>query len=202
MPAIVREFADGGVLMAALVENLERRDLTAIEEAEGYRRLVEEFQLTQANLATLIGRSRSAVANTLRLLELPERVKDAVQVGEISAGHARALMGASDPERLLQDIISKELSVREAERLVGRAGAQRSRRPTALAAFDADVVALERTVSDRLGLRARMARRRDGGTITLHYHNLRQLDDFLVRLEALGEVEIDGTHTLPLEKTV
>ena len=191
VPVIVRDFTDGEALEVALIENLQRQDLTPLEEAEGYKRLMEEFAHTQEKLAETVGKSRSHVANMMRLLGLPEAVKDLLQSGALSAGHARALIGASDPVGLAREIVRRGLSVREAERLAA-AGAKKS--PSAKApGKDADTRALERDLAARLGLKVEIRHRGiQGGALTIHYTMLEQLDDVIERLGRGGPANKSG----------
>ena len=176
VPVIVRALADSEVLEIALVENLQREDLSPLEEAEAYSRLIAEFGRTQANLAEAVGKSRSHVANTLRLLSLPASVRRRLEDGVLSAGHARALLAAADPEALAQEVMRRGLNVRATERLVQRrAGIQRPRRRIR----DADTLALERELGTRLGLRVTLERKQRGGALTVHYASLDQLDRVL-----------------------
>ena len=182
VPVLVRALADAEALEIALIENLQREDLSALEEAEAYRRLMQEFGRTQAILAEAVGKSRSHVANTLRLLALPEAVRRRLEEGALSAGHARALLGAADPTALAAEIIRRGLNVRMTERLVQG----RTARPQATArqARDADTAALERELSNALGLRVTIAGKPRGGALTLHYASLDQLDRLLALLRA------------------
>ena len=176
VPVIVRALADSEVLEIALVENLQREDLSPLEEAEAYSRLIAEFGRTQASLAEAVGKSRSHVANTLRLLSLPASVRRRLEDGVLSAGHARALLAAGDPEALAQEVMRRGLNVRATERLVQRrAGIQRPRRRIR----DADTLALERELGTRLGLRVTLERKQRGGALTVHYASLDQLDRVL-----------------------
>lgn len=182
VPVLVRALADAEALEIALIENLQREDLSALEEAAAYRRLMQEFGRTQANLAEALGKSRSHVANTLRLLGLPEIVRRRLEEGSLTAGHARALLGAADPAALAGEIIRRGLNVRMTERLVqGRATPPR---PGARQARDADTAALERELGNTLGLRVTIAVKPRGGALTLHYSNLDQLDRLLSLLRA------------------
>lgn len=190
VPIVVRELNDGEALELALVENVQRQDLDPLEEAEGYRRLMEEFSHSQEDLARLIGESRSHIANTLRLLNLPNSVKDLLSAGQLTAGHARALLGAEAPELLAEEVISKGLSVRETERLVAAAreapAGKRSRTSGKRAgAKDADTLALEANLGDLLGLKVSIDPRGQGGVLVLHYRDLEQLDDLIRRLNQL-----------------
>ena len=181
VPVIVRTLADSEALEIALVENLQREDLSPLEEAEAYSRLMEEFGRTQGSLAEAVGKSRSHVANTLRLLTLPEQVRRRLDDGELSAGHARALLAAPDPAALATEVIRRGLNVRATEKLVQRRSAMPppKRRPR-----DADSLALERELGIRLGLRVTITQRRRGGALTLHYASLDQLDRVLSLLRA------------------
>ncbi|HTZ36605.1 MAG TPA: ParB/RepB/Spo0J family partition protein [Stellaceae bacterium] len=180
VPVLVRPMADSEALEIALIENLQREDLTALEEAEAYRRLMAEFGRTQTGLADAVGKSRSHVANTLRLLGLPEAVRQRLEEGAITAGHARALLAAEDPAALAAEIVRRGLNVRVTEQLVKRRAAPR--RASARQARDADTAALERELSQRLGLRVTIAGKARGGALTLHYASLDQLDAVLALL--------------------
>ncbi len=179
VPVIVRPLGDSEVVEIALVENLQREDLSPLEEAEAYSRLVREFGRSQAGLAAALGKSRSHVANTLRLLSLPAPVRRHLEEGALSAGHARALVGAPDPAALAAEIVRRGLNVRATESLVRRRATQ-PRRP--LRGPDADTAALERELALALGLRVTLARKRRGGSLTLHYTSLDQLDRLLALL--------------------
>ncbi len=179
VPVVVRELDDRAAMEAALAENIQRNALTPIEEAEGYRRLLEEFGCTQRRLSTVVGRSRPHIANMLRLLTLPEPVRNLVDNGSLSAGHARALLAAADPAVLAERVVAEGMSVRQVERLAQDRPAPRRRQGTAK---DADVLALEQELGDSLGLRVSLAQRGEGGSLTMHYRSLDQLDDLLNRL--------------------
>ncbi|MCK6449954.1 MAG: ParB/RepB/Spo0J family partition protein [Alphaproteobacteria bacterium] len=181
VPVVIRELADRDALELALVENIQRQDLTAIEEAEGYRRLMEEFGHTQEGLAQAVGKSRSHIANLLRLLSLPQPVRDMVQSAVLSAGHARALINASDPIGLAEQVVKKGLNVRQTEHLAQQARPSRPGR-AAPAAKDADTVALERDLGALLGLKVSISFGRRGGELVIHYKTLEQLDDIVQRI--------------------
>jgi ParB family chromosome partitioning protein len=183
IPVIVRDFDDAETLEVALLENIQRRDLNAIEEAEGYKRLIGEYGHTQEALGKLVHKSRSHIANLLRLLDLPEGVRQLVGTGELSMGHARALIGAADPEALARDVIERGLSVREAEKLArfGKPGRERQGR-LEIKGAGADIEALERQLGDMLGLKVKITHRPDGGTVALNYSTLDQLDMICQRL--------------------
>ena len=184
VPVVIKDLSDREALEIALIENLQRQDLTALEEAQGYRRLMDEFEHTQDALAQAIGKSRSHVANTLRLLSLPESVKRLLDDGSLSAGHARTLVGVEDAAELAIKIVENGLNVRQTERLV----AQHRNRPAVPAepvsppAKDADTLALERDLSAMLGLKVEVRFKRGGGALILHYRTLDQLDELLHRL--------------------
>ena len=190
IPAIVREIDEGSMAELALIENIQREDLNAIEEAEGYRQLIERHGHTQDGVAKLVHKSRSHVANLLRLLDLPEFVRQSLLNGAITMGHARAVATAPDPEALTKEIVAKGLSVRQAEDRakqaksapgpgydIGRASAR-----NAAKTVDADLAALERQLGDILGLKVQVVHKGQGGTVTLHYSSLDQLDMVCQRL--------------------
>jgi ParB family transcriptional regulator, chromosome partitioning protein len=182
VPVIVRALTDSDALEIALVENLQREDLSPLEEAEAYSRLTAEFGRTQASLAEAVGKSRSHVANTIRLLSLPTPVRNRLDEGELSAGHARALLAAADPAALADEVVRRGLNVRATERLVQRREQlPQWRRPRVR---DADTLALERDLSAHLGLRVILEPKARGGALTLHYTSLDQLDRVLRLLRA------------------
>jgi ParB family chromosome partitioning protein len=181
VPVVIRELTDAGALEIALIENIQRQDLNPLEEGEGYRRLVEEFQHTQEALSRAVGKSRSHIANTLRLLNLPTTVKDLLIGGDLTAGHARALLNLDDPDKLAKRIVAQGLNVRQTERLVRQAKAGARAAPAA-SRKDPDTVALERDLSDLLGLKVTVNFRGDGGELVVHYKTLEQLDDVLHKL--------------------
>lgn len=181
VPVIVRDFDDTQTLEVALVENIQRQDLNAIEEAEAYQRLIEDFGHTQEALGKLVHKSRSHVANLLRLLELPRQVQERVLHGTLTMGHARALIGAPDVEALADKIVDRGLSVRDTERLV-RANKPVQRQPSDGTGRDPDLAALEHQLGDLLGLGVRVNFGPKGGTLTLSYSTLDQLDMVCQRL--------------------
>lgn len=187
IPAIVRDIDDSTAAEIALIENVQREDLNAIEEAEGYRQLIERHGHTQDNIAKLVHKSRSHIANLLRLLDLPDFVRQSLLRGDISMGHARAVATAPDPEGLTREVIAKGLSVRQTEErarfVKPGAGADVARASARNAtAADADVVALERQLGDTLGLRVQIAHNGQKGQVTVHYSSLDQLDMICQRL--------------------
>lgn len=186
IPAIVREIDESTTAELALIENIQREDLNPLEEAEGYRQLIERHGHTQEGVGRIVHKSRSHVANLLRLLDLPEFVRQSLLQGDISMGHARAVAAASDPEGLAREIIAKGLSVRQAEERArrertGAADAPRPRSPAAQP-VDADLAALERQLSDILGLKVQVVHKGAGGAVTLQYSSLEQLDMICQRL--------------------
>ncbi|MEK7343637.1 MAG: ParB/RepB/Spo0J family partition protein [Pseudomonadota bacterium] len=190
IPAIVRDFNEQETLEIALIENIQREDLNPIEEAEAYRKLIAEFHHSQEALGRIVGKSRSHVANLMRLLELPASVQDQVMQGRISMGHARALIGAPDCERLAGQVEQKKLSVRDTEQLVRRtktgddAPTGRKSGGGGSSGKDPDIAALEQHLSDILGLKVGIAHDGGaaGGMLALRYSNLDQLDMLCQRL--------------------
>jgi ParB family chromosome partitioning protein len=183
VPALVQAMSDSEAAAIALIENLQRQDLNAIDEAEGYDRLLTQFGLTQEALGDAVGKSRSHIANTLRLLNLPASVKEAVRKGEISAGHARALLALPLPDAALREVIEKQLSVRQTEALANRP--PRAIPPPSdglTPGRGADAKALEVLLAEQLGLAARVTFDGQRGSVQLYYTNLEQLDDLLRRL--------------------
>ena len=181
VPVIVRSFDEGETLEVALIENIQREDLNAIEEAAAYRRLLHEYGHTQEALGRLVHKSRSHVANLLRLLDLPQSVREAVADQRLSMGHARALITAPDVESLAAEVIRRGLSVRETERLARRSRPARSS-PVEVKGGESDIVALERQLSDLIGLKVRVRHDGSGGTVVLAYSTLDQLDMICQRL--------------------
>lgn len=189
VPVLLVEADDREALEIAIVENVQRADLNAIEEAAGYERLIAEFGYTQNDLARVIGKSRSHVANTLRLSKLPEPVRQMVSEGAVSAGHARALLSVSDPEFMAKKIVADGLSVRDIERIVQEEarGETKSAVPAAKpkAAKDADTRALEKALEEALGLAVTISHRANGsGEVKIGYKTLDQLDALCRRLKA------------------
>lgn len=188
VPVVIHDLSDSEALEVALVENIQRQDLTPLEEAEGYQRLMNDFSHTQDDLARAVGKSRSHVANMLRLLGLPDGVKVMLDDGRLSVGHARALLGAPDPLALAEEIVARGLNVRETERLSQQDKPARSRKGAAKkdsspGAKDADTRALERDLSLLLGLKVAIDLKGESGDISIHFETLEQLDDVLHRLK-------------------
>lgn len=184
VPVIVRDLTDAETLEIALIENIQRQDLNAIEEADAYRKLIAEFGHTQEALAKIVDKSRSHVSNMMRLLDLPPGVRELLVTGQLEMGHARALIGAPDPEALARATIDGGLSVRQVEKVAREAKAPRLGR-IETKSYDegnADIAALERQLGDLLGLKVHIAYGAKGGTLTLNYSTLDQLDMVCQRL--------------------
>ncbi|WP_179194493.1 ParB/RepB/Spo0J family partition protein [Acetobacter persici] len=187
VPVHVRDLDEVDAMAAALVENLQRADLNPIEEADGFSRLMEDYSLTQDELAKAIGKSRPHVANTMRLLRLPESVRKAVGAGALSAGHARALLAHPDPIAAAKEVIEKALSVRQTEKLVQKSLESKGKpQPTPVKkTAEPEIAALERDLGARLGLKVQVHfDGRKGGSLQIHYKSLDQLDDVLARLKS------------------
>ncbi|TPQ49816.1 chromosome partitioning protein ParB [Prosthecomicrobium hirschii] len=185
VPVIVQDVTDKEALELAIIENVQRADLNAIEEAFGYEQLIAEFGYTQQDLGQVIGKSRSHVANTLRLLKLPESVKDHLREGRLTAGHARALVSAEDPAGLADRIVEKGLTVRDAEALaqspkLPEAPEQKGLKP----GKDADTLMLEKTLTDLLGVPVAIDHKDNGtGSLKIKYRSVEQLDEVCRRLK-------------------
>jgi len=183
VPVLVRALSDSDAMAAGLVENLQREDLNAVEEAEGYKRLLEEFSLSQDKLGEAVGKSRAHIGNIVRLLKLPEPVRAMLRQGQISAGHARALLTHADPVKVAKEIIRRDLSVRQTEALVNQAA--RVAKPAGVGAAhrgDADIEALANGLSERLGLKVQIKFNGKSGAVVLNYADLDQLDTLLALL--------------------
>jgi ParB family transcriptional regulator, chromosome partitioning protein len=187
VPVVIVEATDEESLQLAIIENVQRTDLNPLEEAEGYRALVEEFGHTQEDLAKMVGKSRSHVTNTLRLLKLPDSVRAYIFKGKLDAGHARMLVGQPNAEKLAEDIVARGLNVRQVEEIArqesGRNGKTHSQRHKRSAAKSGDTLALEKRLSDALGLVVSIEHRGERGVVSIRYRNLEQLDDLALRLE-------------------
>ncbi len=184
VPVIVRDLDEAQTIEIAIVENIQREDLNAIEEAEAYSKLINDFGHSQEALAKIVHKSRSHIANLIRLLDLPQSVRQRVVEGALTMGHARALIGAPDPEKLAKIVVERDLSVRDTEKLARDAkpraagkGGERSGGTT-----NADIVALERQLGDVLGLNVKINFGEKGGALTLAYSTLDQLDMICQRL--------------------
>jgi ParB family chromosome partitioning protein len=185
VPVVIIEATDEESLQLAIIENVQRADLNPLEEAEGYRALVEEYSHTQDDIAKMVGKSRSHVANTLRLLKLPPSIRAYIFKGKLDAGHARMLVGQPNAEKLADEIVARGLNVRQVEEIArqesSRNGKSRSRKPSA--EKNADTLALEKRLSDALGLVVSIDARGESGVVSIRYRNLDQLDDLARRLE-------------------
>jgi ParB family chromosome partitioning protein len=182
VPVVVRALDDAQALEIALLENVQRHDLSPLEEASAYERLIEEYGHTQEALAERVGKSRSHIANLLRLTQLPVRLQAWLEEGRLSVGHARALLVANDPEALARVVIAKGLNVRQTEALV-KAEGKAPRATAAKAEPDPDIAALERRLTARLGLDVQLKTRGAGGRLTIAYSSLEQLDHLLATLD-------------------
>jgi ParB family chromosome partitioning protein len=186
VPVVVLDVSDAEALELAIVENVQRADLNPLEEANGYRQLTDEFSHSQDDIAKIVGKSRSHVANTLRLLHLPERVKTYINDGKLTAGHARMLVGQPNAEELADQIVNQGLNVRQVEALARKSGKRpvNAVRPAGRAGKDADTEALENRLTNALGLAVTIDHRANGGgLLQVRYRTLEQLDDVIQRLE-------------------
>lgn len=184
VPVLIRELSDGEALEIALIENIQRSDLNPLEEARAYGLLLNQFNYTQQQLADSVGKSRSHIANTLRLLNLPESVRQQIETGQLTAGHARTLVATDSPAQLADQIIQLGLSVREAETLVRDISPSRPAKKGG-SEKDADTKALERSLSEALGLKVEISHTgSSGGSVKIHYKSLEQLEEIVSRLQA------------------
>ena len=185
VPVVIIEATDEESLQLAIIENVQRADLNPLEEAEGYRALVEDYSHTQDDIAKMVGKSRSHVANTLRLLKLAPSIRAYILKGKLDAGHARMLVGQPNAEKLAEEIVARGLNVRQVEEIArqesGRNGKPPSRKRSA--EKNADTLALEKRLSDALGLVVSIEARGESGVVSIRYRNLDQLDDLAQRLE-------------------
>ena len=188
LPIVVLDVTDAEALELAIIENVQRSDLNALEEATGYQSLAKEYSHTQEDIAKIVGKSRSHIANTLRLLNLPERVKAYINSGKLTAGHARMLVGQPNAEELADQIVNQDLNVREVEAIARQMSKQqhaKSGKAAAAAAKDPDTAALEERLGNALGLTVTISHRASGsGSLQVKYRTLEQLDDVIARLEA------------------
>jgi ParB family transcriptional regulator, chromosome partitioning protein len=187
VPVVIIEATDAEALQLAVIENVQRTDLNPLEEAEGYRALIRDFSHSQDDVARMVGKSRSHVANTLRLQTLPDRVREHINAGRLSAGQARVLVGHHDAERLADEIVARGLNVRQVEE-IAREIAKKKGQPQksghkTRAAKNADTLALEKRLADALGLAVSVDHRTRGGALTIRYRSLDQLDEVVRRLE-------------------
>lgn len=203
IPVLVREFDDRTAMEIALVENVQRRDLTALEEADGYQRLIGDYGHSQDDIARAVGKSRSHVANTLRLLNLPDEVRTLLEDGQLTPGHARALLGQDDAVDLAREVVTRRLNVRDTEKLVQRRRMEpavpRPRKPRGAAGSgggtkDADTLAVERDLGERLGLTVAIDHdsASGAGSVTVRYRDLDQLDLVIERLSGISTGTASG----------
>jgi len=191
VPVVVRELTDAEVLEIAIVENIQREDLSAIEEAAGYSKLIEEFGHTQEALSKIVGKSRSHITNLMRLLNLPQKVRDLVDNGRLSMGHARALLSAKDPVALAGKVVAEGLSVRQTEAAAksGQPSKRKTSKSVGLGAVgdkDADTIALEKDLSAALSMKVRIDHKGEGGLVTIEYKSLEELDELCSKLGVCG----------------
>jgi ParB family chromosome partitioning protein len=186
VPVIVRALSDAQSLEIAIIENVQRADLNAIEEAAAYQELMGKFSYTQEQVSEVVGKSRSHVANMLRLLKLPDSVRAMITEGKLTAGHARTLIGVEDPEARAQEILAGALNVREAEKKARAPSAAPTKK---LRAKDADTKALELSLSNSLGMSVQIEHQGKGGAVKIDYRDLEQLDEIIRRLNVYGEVD-------------
>ena len=192
LPVIIKDFNDEETLEVSLIENLQRQDLNPLEEAQGYKRLLDEFHRTQEELASVVGKSRSYVANVLRLLDLPDGVKTYLDQGAITAGHARALLNSKNPEKLAKKVVEQGLSVRQTEQLSVTEGEKKTRAPRTISVSghkDGDIMALEAELSTMLKTAVTIRWNGKNGKIVIDCNSLDKLDTILQRLTNGGEVE-------------
>jgi ParB family chromosome partitioning protein len=185
VPIILLEVDDREALELAIIENVQRTDLNPLEEAAGYQALADEFGHGQDDIARIVGKSRSHVANTLRLLKLPDEVKAYLNDGRLTAGHARALLGQPDPVAMARAIVAQGLNVRQVEAIAQERADQagKTAKPRQRTRKDADTLTLEKRLSDALGLAVAIEHRGQGGELRIRYKSLEQLDDMIRRLE-------------------
>lgn len=189
VPVVIRDLNDGEVLQVAIIENIQRQDLSSVEEAIAFKRLMDEFGHTQEGVAEVVGKSRSHVANLLRLLSLPEDVQKLVDEGKISMGHARALIGAENPSAIAKRIVAEGLSVRQVEDIIRGLKGKPKRQNTkkgGSSSKDSDTLALEKDLSAAMGMKTTIAHEGEGGSVTIKYEDLEQLDELCSKLGVCG----------------
>ncbi|MCQ2914049.1 MAG: ParB/RepB/Spo0J family partition protein [Alphaproteobacteria bacterium] len=179
VPVIIKDFTDQEALEVALVENLQRQDLNALEEAEGYHRLMNEFKNTQESLAKAVGKSRSHVANTMRLLQLPDSVKELLETGKLTGGHARALLNAKNPEDLAKIVIDKGLNVRQTEQLAANSEKVKPQKKKKQSSLSGDFKEIEKQISEIVKLPTLLKTKGNGGEIIISFADLEELDKFM-----------------------
>ena len=185
IPVIIKELQDKEILEIAIIENIQRQELTAIEEAQGYQQLVQNYGYSNNDLALSVGKSRSHVANLLRLNQLPESIKNMINEGKLTMGHARCLIGLDNSEELANKIVANDLNVRQAEELAGtKRKLSRSESPNKKNAkeVDEDLIMLGQSLSEKFGVKVVVENSWNGGKISFHYSNLEELDSILLRI--------------------
>jgi ParB family chromosome partitioning protein len=195
VPIVVLDVNDGEALELAIIENVQRTDLNPLEEATGYQSLAAEFNHSQDDIAKIVGKSRSHIANTLRLLNLPERVKAYINSGKLTAGHARMLVGQPNAEELADQLVNQGLNVRQVEAMARKSGRKQARdvKRTGRLGKDADIEALESRLTNAIGLLVSIDHRANGGgMLQVRYRTLEQLDDVVARLERGPKIEGTG----------
>lgn len=192
VPVIISTLDDSQALEVALVENLQREDLNPIDEAMGYQRLMAEFDRTQEEISKILGKSRSHIANMVRLLNLPDKVQNYLREGKLTVGHARALVTVNNPQALADEIVSKNLNVRQAEALTAQKGGTLKRKLTT-AHKDTDTLALENDLSNMLGMKVIIETKADGrsGDLRVQFKSLDQLDELIHRLSKIPVIKLD-----------
>ena len=196
VPIVVLDVSDGEALELAIIENVQRADLNALEEATGYQSLANEYNHSQEDIAKIVGKSRSHIANTLRLLNLPERVKAYINSGKLTAGHARMLVGQPNAEDLADQIVNQGLNVRQVEAMARKSGKSQARAAKRGGGKDTDTEALEQRLSDALGLVVSIDHRANGGgSLQVRYRTLEQLDDVIARLERGPKIKADDDNS-------
>ena len=203
VPVIIKDLSDQEVLEIALIENIQREDLSPLDEAEGYQLLMSKFNHTQDDLAKAVGKSRSHVANMMRLTGLPEPVKKLLSSGKISAGHARALLTATDPVKLARQVVKQGLNVRQTENIAQQKDGKKSEQKSVKTQRqkDADTLSLENDLTMLLGLKTEIRFNGEGGAIVIQYNSLDQLDDILLRLGD-GSEPLSSAGSVPISSTI
>ncbi len=202
VPVIIKDFSDGEVLEIALVENLLRENLSAIEEAEAYQKLMDEFSHTQEKVASVVGKSRSYIANTLRLLTLPDEIKSHITSGKLTAGHARCLVGLENACFLAEKIIKEELSVRQVEEIVAKQKESKTQNidkdeKIAKKEINSDIVDIEKSLNKKLGLRIKITQsKQGGGKVVLQYASTAELDMIIGILDQKKQVDLGVQNTV------
>lgn len=202
VPVIIKDFSDSEVLEIALVENLLRENLSAIEEAEAYQKLMNQFSHTQEKVASIVGKSRSYIANTLRLLGLPEDIKNLIIGGKLSAGHARCLVGLENAHSLAEKIMKEELSVRQVEDIVSKQKEGRNQdidkdKKTVKKTINSDIFDIEQSLNKKLGLRIKISQsKQGGGKVVLQYSSTAELDMIIGILDQKKQVDLNSKNTV------